>query len=412
MKFRIILLCLGLIFFKPQLFSQYKGTASVSQGLATDIVVSNLYNCTGGRTAGLANIQSSDGKNWKIPADVNFNNANFPSASDLHNSCIGLNYTTSTQALSKLNGNDIVVIDTLGEIVTGFVFADNYFEMYINGIPVGKDKVPFTQFNSSIVRFKVKRPFTIAMKLVDWEEKLGVGCENNNGFAYHSGDGGMVAVFTDENKNIIATTNQNWKAQTFYVSPIKDLTCPTESGKQRLSVNCNISDANDGTKYYALHWEIPTGWQNVDFVDSVWPNAAEYTNSEIGVDNKPAYMNFTDIFDNQNNDAQFIWTSNVILDNVVLTRFTVPSLTNQKKESSLLKNWTPKPNPVCDQLDLNLGELKLYYPQITLYDCNLLKIKEVDCNSDYLSFEKYSSGVYFVKLQGSNFSETKKIIKY
>lgn len=45
--------------------------------------------------------------------------------------------------------------------------------------------------------------------------------------------------------------------------------------------------------------------------------------STIGVDNKTAYTNFTDIFDNAANDAQFIWSSNVILDNEVMVRKTV-----------------------------------------------------------------------------------------
>ncbi len=49
-----------------------------------------------------------------------------------------------------------------------------------------------------------------------------------------------------------------------------------------------------------------------------WPNATEFTNAVIGVDNKPAYTNFTDIFDNSANDAKFIWSTNVILDNEVI----------------------------------------------------------------------------------------------
>ena len=223
------------MFLVGPIFGQYKGTGSITQGKATDVLIANLFSCTGGRVAGLANIKSTDGLTWKVPADVNFTNTAFPFSSDLHNSCAGVNNTTSSQAISNLNGSDIITIDNNGEVITAFVFADNYFEMYINGVAVGKDKVPFTQFNSSIVRFKVKRPFTIAMKLVEWEENLGVGSENNNGFAYHPGDGGMVAVFMDANKKIIATTNDKWRAQTFYTSPSKDLSCPTRVGKEKPS---------------------------------------------------------------------------------------------------------------------------------------------------------------------------------
>ena len=54
----------------------------------------------------------------------------------------------------------IVEIDKDGEVVTGFIIADNYFQLYVNGKLVGVDAVPYTPFNSSIVRFRVKRPYT------------------------------------------------------------------------------------------------------------------------------------------------------------------------------------------------------------------------------------------------------------
>jgi hypothetical protein len=35
--------------------------------------------------------------------------------------------------------------------------------MYVNGTPVGKYLVSYTEFNSSLVRFRVKQPFKVAM---------------------------------------------------------------------------------------------------------------------------------------------------------------------------------------------------------------------------------------------------------
>jgi len=305
------------------LHGQYTGTGSVSQGKATT-TITGLYSCTGGRPTNVGVITASDGTVWTMPAAVRFRDTLMPFASDLHNSCVGALYSSSTIALSKLaDKKDIVEIDADGEVITAFVFADNYFEMYINGVAVGKDKVPFTQFNSSIVRFKVKRPFTIAMLLVDWEENLGLGSEANGGFAYHPGDGGVVAVFQDEAANVVAITNKSWKAQTFYTSPITDLSCPTEKEGERLSALCSTQNTNSGASYYALHWQKPALWYTRDFDDTSWPNAYEYTNEVIGVNNKPAYTNFTNIFDNASANAQFIWSSNVILDNEVVVRYRV-----------------------------------------------------------------------------------------
>jgi hypothetical protein len=56
----------------------------------------------------------------------------------------------------------IFEIDHDGEVILGFIFADNYFELCVNGQLVGVDSVPFTPFNSSVVRFRVKRPITYA----------------------------------------------------------------------------------------------------------------------------------------------------------------------------------------------------------------------------------------------------------
>ncbi|MFZ1806702.1 MAG: hypothetical protein WAU36_05750 [Cyclobacteriaceae bacterium] len=302
--------------------SDYKGTASITQGIATT-TVEDIYTCERGRKTDVGEITSTDGKKWIVPAETNYTNNEFPFATDLFNSCEGKNYATPQEALSNFDDANIVEVDKDGELYTTYIFADNYFEMYVNGVAIGKDKVPFTQFNSSVVKFKVKKPFTIAMKLVDWEEHLGIGGEANRGNSFHAGDGGLVAVVKDAQDNIIAITNDNWKAQTYYTAPITDLNCVSEDGAYRYSKNCDTKDSQDGTQFYALHWELPDAWMDVNFDDTNWPNATTYTNQTIGVDNKPSYTNFTSIFDDASNDAQFIWSTNVVLDNEVLVRYTI-----------------------------------------------------------------------------------------
>lgn len=300
--------------------SDYTGTASVTQGTGT-ATVSNLYE-KGQRVSPVGTITASDNSTWTVPADVNYTNTDFPFAPDLSNPD-GVSYKSAKEALAAFDDKYIVEVDADGEVITAFVFADNYFEMYINGTPIGKDAIPFTSFNSHIMKFKVSTPFTIAMLLVDWEENLGLGSEANGNSQYHPGDGGLVAVFTDVSGKIVATTSESWKAQTFYTSPISDLTCPTESGTTRSSSACSTEDVDDGSEFYALHWEIPSDWMNEDFDDSDWPDATTYTNETIGVDNKRSYTDFTDIFDDSNDDASFIWSTNVVLDNEVIVRYTV-----------------------------------------------------------------------------------------
>lgn len=305
---------------KKSVTGEYTGTASVTEGIAST-TTENLYS-SGVRVAGIGSITATDNSVWTVPAEVNFTNSNFPTASDLYNPN-GNKYENSAAALAAFQSSNIIEIDAAGEIITGYIFADNYFELYVNGVAVGKDAIPFTDFNSHIVKFKVSKPFTIAMKLVDWEERLGLGCEKMKLKKYHPGDGGMVAIFKDDAGKVLSKTDSDWKAQTFYIAPIKDFACVSENGTTRNSSNCNTEDVRNGAGYAALHWKVPTDWMNSTFDDSTWPSATTYSNSTIGVDGKNAFTNFTNIFDDAANDAQFIWSTNVILDNEVIVRKTV-----------------------------------------------------------------------------------------
>ncbi len=390
--------------------AQYLGTASVTQGLATT-TVSNLYTCSGGRIAALGTITATNNSVWTVPAVTNYTNANFPFASDLHNTCNGHNYANDAAALAALNGSDIVTVDTNGEIITAYIFADNYFELYINGVSVGKDNVPFTQFNSNIVRFKVNRPFTIAMLLVDWEERLGVGGETNGGFTYHCGDGGMVAVFKDSNNSIIAKTGSDWKAQTFYTSPIMDLTCPTENGSLRLSGNCSTADSNSGNNYYGLHWARPANWTLATFDDSTWPAASLYANAAIGVDNKPAYTNFTNIFDNPTNVAQFVWSTNVILDNEVIVRKTVLSNLSVNHNDSKIKHINIYPNPTKSEFHLEVDpSIKNEIQSVKIYNLLGELVFSTHQYLEIISTSNLSSGMYIIKVNLPEFEISKKLI--
>lgn len=293
--------------------SDYQGTGAISQGPAKTTTKS-LYNCERGRAriAGVGEVEDVNGKTWVVPGINHFNSA--PVSTDLHNECAG--YRPNSLSQINLDKVAVVEIDPDGDVITGYIFADNYFELYVNGIMVGIDAVPFTQFNSSVVKFKVKKPYSIAVKVIDWEENLGLGTESNRGSNYHPGDGGFIASFSDG-----TITNSEWQAQTYYTAPVYDLSCLTESAQMRSSSRCTTKAADDGSNAYAVHWKTPTHWQAESFDATRWPQATTYTESVIGVDNKDAYMNFREKF--AGSGAQFIWSTNVVLDNEVLLRYQV-----------------------------------------------------------------------------------------
>jgi hypothetical protein len=150
---------------------------SVTRGRAETIAAS-IYECDrvpNARVAALGRITGQDGTIWSVPAAVNFASAS--KASDLYNECIGVTPKSLTEV--RIDTVPVVEVDPDGEVITGYLLADNYFELYVNGKLIAVDAVPFTPFNSAIVRFRAKRPVTYAVKLVDWEEHLGLGTEKS-----------------------------------------------------------------------------------------------------------------------------------------------------------------------------------------------------------------------------------------
>jgi hypothetical protein len=283
----------------------------VSRGPAT-LVTGNLLP-GGQRVAAVGRITAGDGSIWTVPAATAF--VDGPKASDLYNDVSG--FRPDGIAGVDLNAVPVVTVDPDGEVITGYLFADNYFELYVNGTRVAVDPVPYIPFNSSVVRFRAKRPVTYAVRLVDWEENLGLGTELNGGNPFHPGDGGFMASFSDG-----TVTGPAWRAQTFYIAPLASTNCVSElPDGTRQSATCSSSPACAGN-YFAMHYPVPPNWYAKTFDDSGWPVATTYTEAVVGVNNKPAYLNFPAQF--SASGAQFIWSSNLVLDNEVLVRFTTP----------------------------------------------------------------------------------------
>lgn len=301
---------LFLLFFTT--INSYADEMVITQGRATTDK-ENLFECDGRyRQSGIGHFIDQTKQRWIVPAAVAYPKAR--TAPDLYNRCTHI----TPGSINEVNFDSvpIVEIDQDGEVITGFIFADNYFELYVNGRLVGVDAVPFTPFNSSVVRFRVKRPITYAVRLVDWEENLGLGSENSRGNKYHAGDGGFVASFSDG-----TITDSGWKAQTFYTAPIDSPSNIRIVGDVRDTSKVRVNHLTCREDCFAVHWTLPKNWIEKDFDDSSWPSATVYSNDTIGVNNKPAYKNFSEIFIGKK--AKFIWSSNVVLDNHVIVRKSV-----------------------------------------------------------------------------------------
>lgn len=246
-------------------------------------------------------VEAEDGSSVQVPAVP----AEGPDPTDLFNDCAG-------RGPNPDYGEELVtvVIDEGGDEVTGHLFADNYFELYVNGSIVARDPIGFIPFNSSVVRFRARRPLTIAVKLVDWGTHLGVGMEYDR---WNVGDGGFIAHFSDG-----TATGAAWKCKAHYISPLEDRGCVAPGPDSAACPERPPCVERDPATCRALHLPVPEHWAAAGFDDSAWQEAATYPAS--AVTNQRAYRDYADQF----GDAEFIWSRNLDQDNLVLCRVTVP----------------------------------------------------------------------------------------
>jgi len=167
-------------------------------------------------------------------------------------------------------------------IITGTVFADNWFQMYINGELVAVDGIRFTPHNVISVDLVQSYPMVIAVMAKDFgDPETGLEYDNTR-----IGDGGFILKFSDG-----TATNGTWKAQKFFWGPLDG----------------NI--ANPQVRYRT----IPDNWYAVDFDDSDWPLAQTFSVSQVN----PHAPNY---FDFDWSGAEFIWTADLELDNTIIFR--------------------------------------------------------------------------------------------
>jgi len=290
----------------------------VTSGRA-ETVVDTLYDCPrevpNRRRSAVGRIRAADGTAITVPAATRF--ADGPKLPDLYNLCTGV--TPETLDPAAIERLPVVEIHPDGEVVTGYLMADNYAEVYVNGRLVGVDAHPYTPFNAAILRFRVKRPYTIALLLVDWEENLGLGTELNRGNPHFAGDGGVVARFSDG-----TVTDASWRAQSFYIAPLGSAAEVEERGavhdsSARGRTYADFRPPDCAERCVAVHYPIPPGWHLPGFDDSAWPAARRFTDAEVGVGSLTGYTRFPAAFAG----AQWIWSDNLVLDNLVLARRTV-----------------------------------------------------------------------------------------
>jgi hypothetical protein len=322
----------------------------IVQGPA-EVVVERLYDCPvvvdNYRGGAVGRVSASDGTVLTVPAVTAYAQGRGPLSVDLYNECTQIMPLDSSEVTT--DHVPVVEVDPGGEVITGYIVADNYYELYVNGTLVSVDNTPYTPFNSAIVKFRVQRPYTLALLLVDWDEHLGLGMELfpqgprsdrlESGDPWYTGDAGLMARFSDG-----TVTDASWKAQAFAIAPldspdevierdgVHDTSARGRVNREAVQARCAeqagevLGDArlfpalaSLPSACYAVHYPIPAAWESPAFNDSAWPQAYEYTDTDVGTTNLPAYNRYPELFEG----GRWIWTVNLVLDNTVIARTTV-----------------------------------------------------------------------------------------
>ena len=204
------------------------------------------------------------------------------------------------------SGSSGLVKPTMVDTIKVNVYADNWFVLYINGKLAAVDSIDFIPHNVVSVDILPEYPMTIAVLAKDNADPK-TGLEYGN----HIGDGGFIIKFADG-----TVSDAKWKAKIFSKGPI----------------NGDVKNPK------VEHTPIPSNWFAVNFDDSRWANAKEYSEQRVNP-KEPFYQ--ADF-----KGAKFIWTDGLDLDNTIIFRTRVEKL-----------GWKPRWNTKPD-LDLSGAPFK------------------------------------------------------
>ena len=186
------------------------------------------------------------------------------------------------------------------------VWADNWFEMHVNGEKVAEDSVPISierSFNAESFSFEVERPFVIGLVSKDFKE-------NNTGLEYigtrrqQMGDGGVIVQIKDTQGATVAVSDETWRCLVIHTAPL-DKSCERE---------VNPIAGRDACTFEAF--DEPEGWSQPAFDDSAWLAATVYTASEVSPKDGYDRIEWA-------SSAELIWGPDLEQSNTVLCRLTV-----------------------------------------------------------------------------------------
>ena len=120
--------------------------------------------------------------------------------------------------------------------VTATIYADNYFELYVNGEQVAVDPLDFTPHQAVQVSFNVPEGTIPVYAILASDFATESGYEYTSTNSPQLGDGGLIAVFSDGQ-----TTGSDWKCYTVLYGPTE--ASEAAGGSAANLGACEVTDA-------------------------------------------------------------------------------------------------------------------------------------------------------------------------
>jgi hypothetical protein len=192
------------------------------------------------------------------------------------------------------------------ETLSADVWADNWFEMRIDGALVAEDSVSITterSFNAESFTFEAERPFVIGLVAKDFKE-------NDTGLEYigtnrqQMGDGGVILQIMDSTGEAVILSGDGWQCLVIHSAPL-DKSCEGSSNPVAGEGACTFEAS-----------EEPEGWDTAGFDASEWPQADVFSAGEVGPKDGHDQISWAD-------GAELIWGPDLEQSNTVLCRLNV-----------------------------------------------------------------------------------------
>jgi hypothetical protein len=192
------------------------------------------------------------------------------------------------------------------ETYSADVWADNWFEMRINGEQVAEDSVSITterSFNSESFTFTAEPPFVVGLVAKDFKEN-DTGLEYIGSRRQQMGDGGVIVQIKDSSGQVVAVSNADWQCLVTHIAPL-DKSCEKSSDPVAGEGACDFETT-----------EAPTGWDTAEFDASGWANADVFSERDVSPKGGYDQIDWAD-------DAKLIWGPDLEQSNTVLCRIVV-----------------------------------------------------------------------------------------